>query len=232
MFDVFLFVALPYIAILLFIGGSVYRAFSGFRTIARGQWAWSARGDLLWTTRSTGFFGRASIGPAALSLHWGLLLTILAHLVGFIGGWLNWTAWVEFFRWVGMFGGVLILYGAAWALVRRISVPQLRAMSTGEDYLVLVFLLVITGFGLYHAAIQLAFGVSYAVGPWFAGLFTLQPDVTLLAEVSLVMKLHIVVAFVFLAYLPFTKLVHLFSFPFAYITRPPISMRSYAGLKK
>ena len=131
-----------------------------------------------------------------------------------------------------MFGGVLVLYGLAWALVRRLSTPQLRAMSSAEDYLVLAFLLVITGLGLYHAAIQLVFGVSYAVGPWFVGLFTLQPDVKLLAAVPLVMKLHIIVAFVFLAYLPFTKLVHAFSFPFAYITRPPISMRSYVGLKK
>jgi nitrate reductase gamma subunit len=232
MLDVFLFVALPYIAILLLVGGSIYRAFTGFRSIARGKWAWSARGDLLWTTRSTGFFGRASIGPAALSLHWGLFIILVTHVVGFIGGAAHWAAWVEFFRWAGMFGGVLVLYGAAWALVRRFSVPQLRAMSTAEDYLVLAFLLVITGLGLYHAAIQLAFGVSYAVGPWFAGLFTLQPDATLLADAPLVIQLHMIVAFVFLAYLPFTKLVHAFSFPFAYVTRPPISMRSYLGLKK
>ncbi len=232
MFDVFFFVAFPYIAILLLIGGSAYRAFTSFRTIARGRLAWSARGDLLWTTRSTGFFGRASIGPAALSLHWGLLILFVTHVVGLIGGAANWPAWVEFFRWAGMFGGVLVLYGLAWALVRRFSVPQLRAMSTAEDYLVLAFLLAITGLGLYHAGIQLVFGVSYAVGPWFVGFFTLQPDVRLLAEAPLVMKLHLIVAFVFLAYLPFTKLVHAFSFPFAYTTRPPISMRSYVGLKK
>ena len=232
MFDVFFFVALPYIAILLLIGGSAYRAFTGFRSIARGKWAWSTRGDLLWTTRSTGFFGRASIGPAALCLHWGLLIMLVTHVVGFIGGATNWPAGVEFFRWAGMFGGVLVFYGVAWALVRRFSISQLRAISTTEDYLVLLFLLAITGLGLYHAAIQMAFGVSYAVGPWFAGLFTLQPDAKLLSAAPLATKLHVIVALIFFAYLPFTKLVHAFSFPFAYITRPPISMRSYVGLKK
>lgn len=232
MFDAFLFVALPYIAIVLLVGGSVYRAFTGFRSIARGRWAWSARGDLLWTTRSTGFFGRASVGPAALCLHWGLFVMFVTHVAGFVGGATNAPAAVEFFRWAGMFGGVLVLYGAAWALVRRAALPQLRAMSSAEDYIVLLFLLVITALGLYHAAIQLAFGVSYAVGPWLAGLFRLQPDARLLAEVPLLTKLHIVVALVFFAYLPFTKLVHAFSFPFAYTVRPPISMRSYVALKK
>ncbi|HJO76727.1 MAG TPA: hypothetical protein QF658_04135, partial [Pelagibacteraceae bacterium] len=40
----------------------------------RGKWDLSVRGDYLWTTRSTGFFGRASIGPASLCLHWGLII--------------------------------------------------------------------------------------------------------------------------------------------------------------
>jgi nitrate reductase gamma subunit len=232
MFDVFFFVALPYVAIVLFVGGTVYRAFTGFRTIARGRWAWSARGDLLWTARSTGFFGRASIGPAALALHWGLIILFVTHIVGLVGGAAEWPAWVAFFRWVGLFGGLLAVYGMAWALVRRASIPQLRAISRAEDFIVLVFLLVIAGLGLYHVTIQMAFGVSYAVGPWLVGLFTLRPDASLLAGASVVMKLHIVIASVFFAYLPFTKLVHLFSFPFAYATRPPISMRSYVGLKK
>lgn len=232
MFDNFFFVALPYITILLFVGGSLYRAFTGAKTAFRGKLAWSARGDFLWTTRSTGFFGRASIGPAALSLHWGLIIVILGHLVGFIGGAGGSPLLVDFFRWFGMLGGVLLLYGASWAFVRRLLSPQLRAMSTREDYAVLLFLIVSTGLGLFHSVIQVAFGVSFAVGPWFVSLFTFQPDAGLLAGASLLVKLHMITNLVFLAYLPFTKLVHVFSFPFAYFTRPYISMRSYAGLKR
>ncbi|MEE8443288.1 MAG: respiratory nitrate reductase subunit gamma [Dehalococcoidia bacterium] len=232
MVDNFFFVALPYIALLLFIGGSTYRAFTGMKTAYRGKLAWSARGDLLWTTRSTGFFGRASIGPAVLSLHWGLIIVIVAHVVGFIGGANNSPTLVDVFRWAGMFGGLLILYGVSWAFVRRLVVPQLRAMSTREDYTVLILLVVVVGLGLYHSVVQLAFGVSYAVGPWISGLFTLQPDAALVAGAPLVVKLHMIAVFILMAYLPFTKLVHVFSFPFAYITRPYISMRSYVGLKK
>lgn len=232
MVDAFFFVALPYITILLFVGGTAYRAFTGVKTAFRGRLDWTARGDIMWTTRSTGFFGRASIGPAALCLHWGVVLLLVTHVLGFVGGAGGWSSLVEVFRWAGMVGGVLVVYGLGWALVRRLAIPQVRAMSTAEDFAVLLFLIVIAGLGLYHAAVTLAFGVSYAVGPWLVGLLTLQPDVQQMVGVSLLVKLHIIIALVFFAYVPFTKLVHAFSYPFAYMTRPYISMRSYVGLKR
>ena len=228
----FFFVALPYIALLLFIGGPVYRAFTGVKTTSRGKLAWSARGDLLWTTRSSGFFGRASVAPGALCIHWGLITVVVTHAIGFIGGAGGWSPLIDFFRWGGMIGGLLLIYGAAWAFVRRLAMPQLRAMSTLEDYVVLLFLIIMAGFGLYHSVVQVAFGVSYAVGPWLSSLFTLMPDGGLIASAPLMVKLHMISVFIFMAYFPFTKLVHVFSYPFAYITRPYISMRSYVGLKK
>ncbi len=232
MLDNFLFVALPYIALLFFIGGSFYRAYSGVKSHFRGRWDPTAHGDFLWTTRSTGFLGRASIGPATLCLHWGLIILVLAHLLGFLGGGFNSPSLVEFFRWLGMLGGILLFYGATWALVRRIGKSQLRALSTAEDYLVLSFLIVISGLGLYISGVQLIFGLSYAVGPWLYSVLTLRPDPSLVAKFSTLAKLHLVLNFVFFAYFPFTKLVHAFSFPFRYLVRPYISMRSYAALKR
>lgn len=232
MFDHFFFVGLPYISLLFFIFGSLYRTFTGFKSFYRGRFEWSARGDFLWTTRSTGFFGRASIGPAVLCLHWGLIVLVVAHIIGFIGGAVGNPSLVEFFRWIGMFGCVLLLYGASWALVRRLSKRELRAMSSLEDYLVLLFLIVITGLGLYHSAITLTFGVSYAVGPWLVGLLTLCSDPNLLTTAPLAVRVHMIVNFIFFAYFPFTKLVHAFSYPFGYFARPYITMRSYASLKR
>ncbi len=232
MLDNFFFVALPYAALMLLFGGSAYRAFTGGKTQFRGPLAWSARGDFMWTTRSTGFFGRASIGPAALSLHWGMFCVVLGHLAGFIGGAYSLASWVEFFRWIALLGGVLLLYGLIWALVRRLVIPQLRAMSTFDDYAVLVLLIVIVSFGLYSPILRYTFGVSYSAGPWLAGIFKLQPDAALISGAPLIVRIHMIVAMLFLSYLPFTKLVHAFSFPFAYFTRPYISMRGYFGLKK
>lgn len=223
--DNFLFIFLPYLAIVMFFGGTAYRAFSGRR-------AWSARGDFFWTTRSTGFFGRATIGPAALCLHWGLITLVIAHIVGFIGGAYFLTNWVAFFRWVGLFGGILFLYGVLWAFFRRITNRKLRAMSRMEDYNILILLLIVVGLGLYQSAIKLVFGISYLVGPWLGSLFRLQPDIQSIAVAPLLNKLHVIFALTFFVYFPFTKLVHLASYPFQYFFRNYISVRTYRGLKK
>jgi|TARA_Y100000310_G_C20667895_1_gene808636 nitrate reductase gamma subunit len=232
MSDSFFFIGLVYITIILFFGGVIYRGFSGMMSGHRGKWDWTARGDYLWTTRSSGFFGRASIGPASLCLHWGIIVLFFAHVAGLVGGAYNNAAWVDGFRWVGLGAGILLLYGIVWALVRRITIPQVKAMSTPDDYIVLLFLIVISGFGLYQSAVELVFGVSYSAGPWLASILRLEPDISMISAAPLINKLHIITALVFFAYFPFTKLVHVFSYPFGYMTRPFISMRRIVALKK
>jgi len=232
MWDNFFFIGLPYITITLFFGGIIYRGFSGMMSEHRGRWDMSVRGDYLWTARSTGFFGRASIGPASLCLHWGLIILFFGHLTGFIGGAYNVAYWVDFFRWVGFGGGVLLIYGAVWALARRIFIPQVKAMSTPDDYFVLLLLIIIDGLGLYQSSVEMVFGISYSAGPWIGSILRLQPDVVMISGAPLVNKLHIIFALLFFAYFPFTKLVHVFSYPFGYITRPLISIRRYVALKK
>lgn len=231
MYDNFFFIGLPYIAILLLFGGTLYRFFYGFKGTSR-KMDWTARGDFQWTTRSTGFFGRASIGPAALCLHWGIITLFITHIIGIIGGVLNLIAWVGFFRWVGMVGGIFLLFGLVWALVRRIVIPQVRAMSNGEDYIVLVFLILITSLGLYQSVIKMVFGVTYSIAPWLWSVLKLQPDPSFIAGMPLLNKLHVIIAMLFFSYFPFTKLVHAFTYPITFFWRPHISFRSYAGLKR
>jgi nitrate reductase gamma subunit len=232
MWDNFFFIGLPYITITLFFAGIIFRCFSGIVSGYRDKWQWGARGDYLWTTRSTGFFGRASIGPASLCMHWGLIILFFAHLAGFIGGAYNLASWVDFFRWAGLGAGVVFFYGIIFAFVRRLVILQVKAMSSLDDYIVLLFLIIIGGFGLYQSGVELVFGISYSAGPWIASIFRLQPDVSAIVGAPLVNKLHIIFALLFFAYFPFTKLVHVFSYPFGYITRPYISMRRYVALKK
>ncbi len=232
MWDNFFFAALPYIAMVLFIGGIIYRGFSGVFSGYRGKWNWSARGDYYWTTRSTGFFGRASIGPAALCLHWGIIILFFAHVIGLVGAAYGLNSWVDIFRWTGMASGILLLVGLLWAFWRRISIPQVRAMSRMEDYVVLLFLILICGFGLWQSAVKMLWGIVYAAGPWLGGIFKFQPDASLMAGAPLINKLHIITALLFFCYFPFTKLVHFASYPLAYLSRNFISMRNYKGVKK
>jgi respiratory nitrate reductase gamma subunit len=131
-----------------------------------------------------------------------------------------------------MAGGLIFLWGLIWAFIRRLSIPQVYAMSSAEDFWILIFLILIVGLGLWQSAVQLVFGVAYSAGPWIGSILKLQPDASLIEGAPLVNKLHMILAMIFFAWFPFTKLVHFASYPFGYITRGFISMRRYKVVKK
>lgn len=210
--DDFLFTVYPYIALTLFIAVPIIRhRAGGFR----------------WTTRASGFFERPSMGIAALAIHWGLITLVIGHVLGLIGGLAIKSGWVDLFHWVGLAGGVLALYGFCLALLRRIVVPEMRVVSQVDDYLVLCMLIVIVFTGLYPVIADKSFGLSYTVAPWVRDVFKLSPEVGGMAGLALISKVHIVMAFTFLAYFPFTKMVHMWTVPLGYIRRPYQTMRTY-----
>jgi nitrate reductase gamma subunit len=210
--DEFFFSVLPYIALTLFIVVPIVRhRFGGFR----------------WTTRASGFFERPGMGIAAMALHWGIFILFVGHLLGFIGGLATQAAWVDAFHWIGVVGGILAFYGFTLALVRRIVVREMRAVSQVDDYVVLVLLTAISFTGLYPVLADKSFGLSYTVGPWLGDILLLRPEVGAMAGLALISKIHIILAFTFLAYFPFTKMVHMWTVPLGYLWRPYQTMRTY-----
>jgi nitrate reductase gamma subunit len=71
-------------------------------------------------------------------------------------------------------------------------------------------------------------GYNYreSVSPWFRGLFTLSPDVDLITSAPVVYQVHAVAAFLLFALWPFSRLVHVWSIPIAYLGRSHILYRS------
>lgn len=179
-----------------------------------------------WTTRASGFFGSKMLGWASQFMHWGLFGLFLAHLLGFVGGLLGLGDWITFVRWLGLAAGLATLLGSVMALARRLSVPEVKAMSRVDDYLVHVFLILIISLGLYQVIVHRLFGLAYTAAPWFASLFHLSPQPELMASASTITKWHVFLAFTFFAYFPFTKLVHLWAYPVNYFYRPYQSMRT------
>lgn len=210
----FLFAVLPYIAATLFFVVPVIRRI---------------RGGFTFTTRASGFIERQSMGIAALSFHWGIIILFTAHLLGLIGALATNADLVNvWFKWSGLAAGVLVFYGFTLALIRRVFVPEMRAMSQVDDYVVLLLLLVIVSCGLYPVITERSFGLSMAVGPWVKSLFwTFSPDTAGMAALPVLAKTHITAALLLFAYFPFTKLVHMWTYPFHYFVRPFQSMRTY-----
>jgi len=116
------------------------------------------------TTRASGMFNRRTQGYAMQLFHWGIFLVLLGHIAGLIGGSLDVDGiWINlFFYWGALIGGLMTLTGAVIALARRIIVPEVRAMSQTDDYLVLILLIAILGIALYQVVFQQIFGFVYA----------------------------------------------------------------------
>jgi nitrate reductase gamma subunit len=159
--------------------------------------------------------------------HWGIFAVLFGHIAGFVGGSLGLDFWVDpIFYWLALIGGLMTLVGAVIAFVRRIIVPEVRAMSQADDYIVLVFLIAILSIALYQVIFQQTFGLVYAVAPWFASIWAFAPDPELMEGASLLSQIHVFLALALFAYFPFTKLVHFWTLPVNYFVRPYQVMRT------
>ena len=98
--------------------------------------------------------------------------------------------------------------------------------SQVDDYLVHVFLIAILGIALYQVIFQDFFGLSYAVGPWFASIWAFSPDPEAMLGASLLTQIHVFLALTLFAYFPFTKLAHFWTLPVNYLVRPYQLMRT------
>ena len=66
---------------------------------------------------------------------------------------------------------------------------------------------------------------AHGVSIWFRGIFRLDPHPSLMAAAPIGFQLHALAAFALFALWPFTRLVHVFSAPLGYLTRPYIVYR-------
>ncbi|DAC51766.1 MAG TPA: respiratory nitrate reductase subunit gamma [Candidatus Thalassarchaeaceae archaeon] len=214
------FLALPYVTILLFFFAPIWRAF-------KGHWDWSSRGDFQWTPRPSGIFGRRMMGMSALALHWGVLILIFGHLfLGLVGALWGPIILVDYFQWVGLAGGLMFLFGLVVALLRRIMIPEVKEMSKFEDYAILGLLITAASTSLWLVIVDGTWGMSSTVFPWLESIFTFSPDASGMANAPLLTQIHVATSMLFFCYFPFTKMVHMWSYPFIYAWRPYISMRS------
>ncbi len=105
-------------------------------------------------------------------------------------------------------------------------VPVLFLGLAGQNSLAA---LLVGGFFLGLGGTAFAIGVPYVSSwfpPWFRSILTLQPEPHLMASATLGFQLHALAAFALFAFWPFSRLVHVFSMPLGYLTRPYIVYRS------
>lgn len=122
----------------------------------------------------------------------------------------------------GLAFGLLALWGIGTLIVRRLTSRRIRSVTSVADWLLLAVLLTQVFAGGW-TAIFYRWGSSWFAGftvPYLWSLMLFQPDMALVQNMPFWVQLHIVGGFVILALLPFTRLVHLLTYPITYLWRP------------
>jgi len=219
-----LWVAVPYACLAVFVVGHVWRVRAG---------------KLTWTTRSTQLLERRLLRIGSPLFHVGLLAVIGGHVLGIlVPKALTETAGVSEHTYhvvsvgAGTSAGIAMSAGFAILLYRRLKVRRVRRTTTRVDRLtyLLLGLVILSGMWATIGVNLLGGGYDYCetVGPWFRGLFTLAPDPELMSGAPLVYQLHALGALLLFALWPFSRLVHAWSAPVAYLRRSPVLYRPRA----
>ncbi len=163
---------------------------------------------------------------ASVPFHYGILGVLALHAAGLLLprallAWNNDLIRLYVLE-VGSLGMALMaLFGLVNIMLRRARNPRLRAVTTFGDWVIYVLLLIqfLTGIAvaLFHGWGSSWFAVS--LSPWLWSLFRLQPEVSFVAAMPLLVKAHIVNAFLLIAVFPFTRLVHILVVPNQYLWR-------------
>ncbi len=163
----------------------------------------------------------------SVSFHWGITIILLMHLLVLII-----PSGINF--WNGAPVRLYLLEGtgialAVWAgvglvilLYRRFTNLRVRAVTTRADLVVLAIIAVAIVTGLW-TAIGYRWGSFWGTAvfvPYVRSLLIFQPRPELVEALPWVIKTHVLTAFVFLVAFPFTRLVHIITVPFGYLTRP------------
>jgi len=103
------------------------------------------------------------------------------------------------------------------------------SVTTRMDKVMYLVLATVIVLGLVNTVVANIFGhydYREGVSIWFRGIFwfDLRPD--LMAEAPISFQLHGLAAMFLFALWPFTRLVHAFSAPLGYLTRPYVVYRS------
>ncbi len=220
MVNQFIWVILPYIALTIFIFGHIYRY---------------NHDQLGWTSKSSELLEKRMLRLGSNLFHFGIIFVFFGHVAGLlvpIAVYESLGISEEAYHVVALIGGIPAGLAAVAGLIilsyRRITVRRIIATSTKGDYVAVLLLTIVALSGLSATLLNIdpkGFDYRTTIGPWLRGILSFRADASLLADVPLWFKIHMVAAMGIFAVWPFTRLVHVFSMPLRYLTRSYVVYR-------
>jgi len=218
-------VVVPYLCLTVFVLGHVWR------------WRYDQFG---WTSRTSQLLESRLLRLGSPLFHLGAFGVIGGHAIGLVvpaslterlgvpEGLYHHTA-----VWGGAVTGTMLVAGLVLLIARRLVNGRVRRRTTAMDRVLYVALAVMVVLGMTATIGTNLIGSGYdyreTVALWFRGIFWFAPHTDLMTGAPWVYQAHALLGFGFLALWPFTRLVHVWSAPIAYLWRPYVVYRSRPG---
>ncbi|MCE7862950.1 MAG: respiratory nitrate reductase subunit gamma [Bacteroidetes bacterium CHB5] len=211
-FNTFLFVILPYLALFIFFIGTIYR----YRQV-----------KFQISSLSSEFLEGKKLFWGSVPFHWGMLFLFFGHLIAFLipRGVLLWNSHpvrLLVLEVAAFAFGLSMLVGLANLLYRRWTNDRIRQVTSWVDIVVEVLLFAQVVLGLW-VAFQYRWGSSWfasSLTPYLRSIFLLEPRADAVVAMPVVIQLHIIGAYLIVLMFPFSRLMHALVAPLDYLWRP------------
>ena len=211
--DVILYVAFPYLAIILAVGVGIYRKLTN-------PFSYSSLSSQLLENKQL-FWG-------SVPWHYGITLVLLGHLIPWLVPGVARYVLADPIRLVilellGLALSLFTAFGLIVLIVRRLpGASRAGAVTSWMDWVLLFFfaLQVLSGIGVALFDRWGSLWFLSSVVPWLWSLVRLQPDIAPIVVLPAFIQFHILLGFVLIMLFPFSRLVHIFTIPLKYLRRP------------
>ena len=223
-FDNFFLIVLPYIALAVFLIGTIYRYTNRKFQVS---------------SLSSQFLEGKKLFYGSVPFHWGILFIFCGHLIAFsipraVLAWNSQPLRLMILEITAFIFGISMLVGLINLIIRRYTTPRLKPVTNKMDLVIYILLILQTIAGLW-IAYNFRWGSSWfstILTPYLYSIFTLHPDISAVSLLPWTVKLHIIGAFLIVGIIPFSRLVHMLVLPLNYLWRPYQQVRWYWDRKK
>ncbi|HFL8819340.1 MAG TPA: respiratory nitrate reductase subunit gamma [Candidatus Azoamicus sp. OHIO2] len=215
MLNKMLFLYYPYIAIFMFVIGSIYR-------YEYNQYSWK--------TSSSQFFEKKILFWGSNLFHVGIIFLLLGHFFGLLTPKFIYSVFItpEKKQIVAMtsggIAGIICFIGLTLLTYRRFYFDHVYKTTQPSDVIVIILLYIQLILGLISIIISYNHitdpSSMIAFANWVQGIVLFSGDIhTYIINEHWIFKTHLFIGMSILLIFPFTRLVHIFSIPYLYILR-------------
>lgn len=217
--DLFLFAILPYLSLTLFFVETIRRYNKQMYS---------------YTSLSSQFLENKEHFWGLVPFHYGILTVLVGHVLAFLLPkqlllWNSYPIRLYILETTALIFGLLALIGIITVIHRRMTHSKVKVVTCWREWMIYSFLLLLIASGI-DIAIMHRWGSEWfasVVSPYLWSLLKFNPDISLVLNLPLVFKIHMITAFLLIGVFPFTKLVHVLVIPNHYFFRKRQVVRWY-----